>query len=166
MSGPRELIQLTAFNVGDEEYVVDIMRVREIIRPLPLTPVRRGPRFVEGVINLRGEVIPVIHMRRRFDLPLRDGPHTRVIISVVDRRTVGLSVDRVTEVVRVPRSAIVPSPELFAGGRAPFFLGVCQHGERTLILLNLREVIASDEAVELPDLGRLAANPSPGGGPR
>ena len=64
-----EITQLTAFKVGDEEYVVDILRIREIIRPLPVTPVRRGPRFVEGVISLRGSVIPVVDMRRRFGLP-------------------------------------------------------------------------------------------------
>ena len=78
------LVQLAAFRVGDEEYVIDIMRVREIIRPLPITSVRKGPKFVEGVINLRGAVIPIIDLRRRFDLPAEECPHRRIVIVMID----------------------------------------------------------------------------------
>src|SRR5690242_10348609 len=97
----EEVVQLAAFVVGNEEYVVDILRVREIIRPQAITPVRRGPKFVEGVLNLRGEVIPVVDMRRRFGIPEADLPHRKVVIVWVEGRTVGLIVDSVTEVVRV-----------------------------------------------------------------
>jgi purine-binding chemotaxis protein CheW len=151
MSSPDEIVQLTAFNVGNEEYVVDILRVREIIRPLPITPVRRGPKFVEGVINLRGAVIPVVDMRRRFDLPAADSPNRKIIILAIDRRTVGLIVDQVTEVVRVRRSAIRPAPGLLDDGSAPYFLGVCQHQNRLLILLNVKHVMASEEVITPPD---------------
>ena len=112
---------------------------------------RRGPRFVEGVINLRGAVIPVIDVRRRFDLPESRGPTTKVIILSIDRRTIGLIVDQVTEVVRVPRSAIRPAPGLLDQGSAPYFLGVCHHQGRLLILLNVRQIIASDETITMPD---------------
>ena len=150
------LAQLTAFRVGDEEYVVDIMRVREIIRPMQVTPVRRGPKFVDGVINLRGIVIPVLDMRRRFGLPEAKLPHRKIIILSVEDRTVGLGVDRVTEVVRVPRSAIQPAPGLFEG-RAPFFLGVCEHMGRELILLNVRNVIGSEDDIEPPSTNDILA---------
>ncbi len=142
-----EIVQLAAFMIGDEEYVVDILRVREIIRPLPVTPVRRGPRFVEGVINLRGNIIPIVDMRRRFGLPEVELPHRKIMILTVEGRTVGLVVDRVTEVVRVPKRSIQPAPLLLGDGRAPFFLGVCSFQSRELILLNVKTIIATEEEV-------------------
>lgn len=146
-----DIVQLAAFRVGDEEYVLDIMRVREIIRPLPITPVRKGPRFVEGVLNLRGAVIPVLDLRRRFDLPPTP-PHInrKIIILVAGGRTLGLIVDAVTDVVRVPKSAIRPAPELLAPEHAPYFLGVCHYKGRTLVLLNIKSVATSDEPISLP----------------
>lgn len=144
-----ELVQLTAFRVGLEEYVIDIMRVREIIRPLPITKVRKGPTFVEGVINLRGEVIPVIDLRRRFDLPAEETPTRKIVILTVDGRVLGLVVDAVTEVVRVPRNAIRVAPGLFDDHQAPYFLGVCHYKNRTLLLLNVKSVVASDESIDI-----------------
>lgn len=148
-----DIVQLAAFLIGEEEYVVDILRVREIIRPLRITPVRRGPKFIEGVISLRGIVIPVVDMRRRFSLPPADMPHRKIVILSIDARTVGLIVDRVTEVVRVPKGSIQPAPGILEGERAPFFMGVCAYQSRQLILLNVKNVIASDEVVtpESPD---------------
>jgi purine-binding chemotaxis protein CheW len=153
-SGPidsEDITQLTAFKVGDEEYVVDILRIREIIRPLPVTPVRRGPKFVEGVISLRGSVIPVVDMRRRFGLgPLEsDSAKRRVIILVIDGRVLGLIVDSVTEVVRVPRTSIRPAPGFLDADRAPYFMGVCYHKERILILLNVRNVVESNANINV-----------------
>ena len=149
----RDIVQLAAFRVGGEEYVLDIMRVREIIRPQHITPVHKGPRFVEGVLNLRGTVIPVIDLRRRFDLPSAPSAHLhKIIILVVDGRTLGLMVDAVTEVVRLPKSAIRSAPELLNAQQAPFFLGVCHYKGRTLILLNIKSVVASDAPIALPQL--------------
>jgi purine-binding chemotaxis protein CheW len=144
-----EVVQLAAFEVGGEEYVIDIMRVREIIRPVPITPVRKGPRYVEGVISLRGAVIPIVDMRRRFDLPPEETPHQRMVIMIVDGRALGLRVDAVTEVVRVPRSSIRPAPGLLEASQAPYFLGVCHFRGRTLVLLNVKNIIASDEAIDV-----------------
>ncbi|MBI3179200.1 MAG: chemotaxis protein CheW, partial [Deltaproteobacteria bacterium] len=156
-----ETVQLAAFAVGEEEYVVDIMRVREILRPVPVTPVRRGPQFVEGVINLRGTVIPVVDLRRRFDLKADDHPRRRILIVSIDGRLVGLVVDRVTEVVRTPRSAIRTAPALVGPERAPYFLGICPHKGRTLILLNVKAVVASDEAISTPSAADLIEPPAP-----
>lgn len=157
----EEITQLTAFKVGDEEYVVDILRIREIIRPLPVTPVRRGPRFVEGVISLRGSVIPVVDMRNRFGLgPLEtDSSKRRVIILVIDGRVLGLIVDAVTEVVRVPRTSIRPAPGFLDADRAPYFMGVCYHKERILILLNVRNVVESEEAIDVLTASELMGQP-------
>ena len=157
-----EITQLTAFKVGDEEYVVDILRIREIIRPLPVTPVRRGPRFVEGVISLRGSVIPVVDMRRRFGLPPleSDSSKRRVIILVIDGRVLGLIVDAVTEVVRVPKSSIRPAPGFLDADRAPYFMGVCHHKQRILILLNVRNVVESDEDINVMTPGQIMGQPA------
>ncbi len=157
-----EITQLTAFKVGDEEYVVDILRIREIIRPLPVTPVRRGPRFVEGVISLRGSVIPVVDMRRRFGLPPleSDSSKRRVIILVIDGRVLGLIVDAVTEVVRVPKSSIRPAPGFLDADRAPYFMGVCHHKQRILILLNVRNVVESDEEINVMTPNQVMGEPA------
>lgn len=160
-----DIAQLTAFRVGSEEYVVDIMRVREILRPMPITRVRKGPRYLEGVINLRGSVIPIIDLRRRFDLPCEQSAHTKIIILSVDGRVVGLVVDSVTDVVRVPRSSIRPAPGLLEADRAPYFMGVVTYRGRTLILLNVKNVVGSDEPLEPPSADELS-RPEPGGASR
>jgi purine-binding chemotaxis protein CheW len=119
-------VQLCTFRIGGEDYALDIMRVREIIQPLPVTPVPRAPAFVEGVVRLRGEVVPVVDVRKRFGLPAT--PFTRkskyLIVTVAGRR-LGLVVDEVCEVLRLARADIRPTPDL-VGQRGPrFFLGVC-----------------------------------------
>ncbi len=120
------LVQLCTFRIGGEDYALDIMRVREIIQPLPITPVPRAPAFVEGVIRLRGDVIPVLDVRKRLGVPAT--PPTRksrfLIVNVAGRR-IGLVVDEVREVLRIPRSDIRAAPSLGAPGAPRFFLGVC-----------------------------------------
>jgi len=150
------LVQLCTFRVGGEDYAVDVMRVREIIPPLPITPVPRAPSFVEGVIRLRGEVIPVLDVRRRFGLPAEPpGRKTRFVIVHVAGRRIGLVVDEVCEVVRVPRSDLRPAPHLVGQDGPRFFVGVCG-GEgsaavggrragsapRMRLLLNVRALLA------------------------
>ena len=119
-------VQLCTFRIGGEDYALDIMRVREIIQPLPVTPVPRAPPFVEGVVRLRGEVVPIVDVRKRFGLPAT--PPTRkskYLIVMVAGRRLGLVVDEVCEVLRLARADIRPAPDL-VGQRGPrFFLGVC-----------------------------------------
>ncbi len=150
VAGDPGLAQLCTFRVGGEDYAIDIMRVREIIPPLPITPVPRAPAFVEGVIRLRGDVIPVLDVRRRLGLPV--GPPTRktkvLIVNVAGRR-LGLVVDEVTEVVRIPRAEIRPAPALVEGRGPRFFLGVCggeggaarRGAGRLRLLLNVRALL-------------------------
>jgi purine-binding chemotaxis protein CheW len=119
-------VQLCTFRIGGEDYAVDIMRIREIIHPLPITPVPRAPASVEGVVRLRGEVVPVLDVRKRLGLPASAATRrTRFLIVNVARRRIGLVVDEVCEVIRIPREEIRPAPPL-GDDRAPrFFLGVC-----------------------------------------
>jgi purine-binding chemotaxis protein CheW len=144
------IVQLAAFRVGTEEYVVDIMRVREIIRPVPVTAIRRGPKYVEGVLNLRGAVIPVVDMRRRFELEPHVAPTRKIMIIAIEGRPVGLMVDQVTDVVRVPKRSIQAAPELLDKRSAPYFLGVVHYKGRTLILLNVNSVVATDDPIVMP----------------
>jgi purine-binding chemotaxis protein CheW len=119
------VVELCAFRVGDEEYVLDIRRVREIVQPLPVLPVPRAPEWMDGVVNLRGEVLPVLDVRRRLGLP--PAPRTRrtkLLVVNVGGRVLALLVDGVSEVVRVARSGIGPPPGVATGG-SRLFLGVC-----------------------------------------
>lgn len=120
------VVQLCTFRIGGEDYAVDIMRVREIIHPLPITPVPRAPPSVEGVVRLRGEVVPVLDVRKRLGLPPSPATRrTRFLVVNVARRRIGLVVDEVCEVIRLPRGEIRAAPPL-GDDRAPrFFLGVC-----------------------------------------
>lgn len=144
--GPGDpLVQLCTFRIGGEDYAVDIMRVREIIRPLPITPVPRAPAFVEGVVRLRGEVVPVLDVRKRLGVEARpDTPRTRFLVVHVAARRIALVVDQVTEVLRLPRSEIRPAPSLGPAEGPRFFLGACggDAGGRGLrLLLNVKALL-------------------------
>ncbi len=142
------LVQLCTFRIGGEDYALDIMRIREIIRPLPITPVPRAPASVEGVVRLRGEVMPVLDVRKRLGLPASPATRrTRFLVVNVARRRIGLVVDEVCEVIRVPREEIRPAPPL-GDERAPrFFLGVCggdragRGGAALRLLLNVKALL-------------------------
>ncbi len=126
------LVQLCAFFVGPEEYAVDIMRVEEILQPQRLTPIRGAPPFIEGVIRLRGSIIPVVDLRKRLlgmEAPV-DTPKTRLLVCWLGRRRVAFTVDRVSEVVRLRRSEIKPAPAIGAVGPAPFVVGVYSEPDR------------------------------------
>lgn len=136
------IVQMAAFRVGEEDFVIDIMRIREIINPLRITPVHDGTGLLEGVINLRGAIIPVVDLRKRLGQPvLEDTRRTKIIIASVSSRVVGFRVDEVLEVVRMPRTQIRPSPQLTDDREPGLFLGVCQYDERLLLLMNLKKVL-------------------------
>lgn len=121
--GQDAVVELCAFRVGEEEYVLDLRRIREILPALPVTPVPRAPEFIEGVVGVRGEVVPIVDVRKRLGVAPRPGGRGKILLATVAGRVLGLVVDAVVEVVRVPRSAIGPAPLLAPGPR--LFLGVC-----------------------------------------
>jgi purine-binding chemotaxis protein CheW len=141
--GDDRIVQLAAFRVGSEEYVIDIMRIKEIINPVKITPVPSGSSLIEGVINLRGVIIPIVDMRKRFMIPEEAwSQQPKYIIVVLTGRVVGIVVDEVLEVVRVPRSLIKPSPQLFVDKEPGMFLGVCEFQGRLLLLVDLNKVLS------------------------
>ncbi|MBN2498378.1 MAG: purine-binding chemotaxis protein CheW [Deltaproteobacteria bacterium] len=138
----EDIIQLAAFRVGDERYVIDIMRIREIINPTKITAVPYADGVIEGVVNLRSVIIPIVDLRKRLGLsPRANTRQTKFIIASVESRVYGFRVDEVLEVVRVPRSSIEPSPRLESEEEPGLFLGVCRYEDQLLLLLNLKKVI-------------------------
>jgi len=138
--------QLVVFQLGAELYGVEIARVHEIIRLQTVTRVPHAPAFVEGVINLRGKVIPVVDLRRRFGLPL--GDHTRasrIVVVEIGDQVVGIVVDGVSEVLRVNKGTIEPPSPVVAGIESDYLHGIAKLPERLVILLNLDRVLARDE---------------------
>jgi purine-binding chemotaxis protein CheW len=134
-------MQIVACKLEDEEYAIDIRAVQEIIRMLEITRVPHAPDFLEGVVNLRGMVIPVMDLRRHFGLPPRQNTDsTRIIIVNRGETMVGFVVDGVSEVLRLPRQAIEPPPSL-EQKNATYFTGVGKIGSRLLILLNLDKIL-------------------------
>lgn len=145
-----ELIQLVTFSIGEEEFGVDILKVQEIIRTMEITKVPRAPQFVEGVINLRGKVIPIIDLRSKFGLQFREhDQHTRIIVIEINDMIVGFVVDSVSEVLRIPASTVEPPPPVVSGLESEYINGVGKLEDRLLILLDLNRLLSSEEQDQL-----------------
>jgi len=141
-------LQLVTFEVSSEEFAVDILAVQEINRMMDLTRVPQSPADVEGVINLRGKIIPVIDLRKRFgmDAGKRD-EHSRIIVVEVHGRVIGFIVDRVHEVLRISSDIVEPAPAMVCSIRSEFIAGVGKLQDRLIILLDIAKLFA-DQANE------------------
>ena len=141
-------IQFVIFRLQDAEFGAEISSVLEISRMLEVTRLPEAPGFIEGVVNLRGQVIPVIHLARQFKLS--SGPLTsktaRIVVVDVGGETVGLMVDEVPEVLRMPETQMEPPPELTQSGvKQDYIKAVAKLGERLVIILDLSKVLALQE---------------------
>jgi purine-binding chemotaxis protein CheW len=146
----RKEIQLACFRVGEQMYALDILRIREVIRPQRLTPVPKAPAFIEGVLNLRGAVIPVVDLRKRFDQAIKKGnTKARILICVLAGKIVGLMVDEVAEVKNYSRQEIQPAPRFIKGAGTDYFLGVCQRQDELVMIMHLEKILSSDEKIDL-----------------
>jgi purine-binding chemotaxis protein CheW len=142
--------QIISFKVGDEEYGLEILSVREVIRIKEITKLPKAPDFVTGVINLRGDVIPIIDLRKKFGLSFREySEMTRVIVVEVERKLMGMVVDSVSHVIRIGQDQIVPPPTLVGGISADYIRGVGKLDERLIVLLNIGKILTSEEKIEL-----------------
>lgn len=140
------LLQLVTFTISEEEFGIDILKVQEIIRIMDITKVPGSPPHVEGVINLRGKVIPVIDLRSRFGM--ESHPHdnyTRIIVIELHGMIVGFVVDGVSEVLRIPSNTVEPPPAVVAGIESEYIKGVGKLDNRLLILLDLDNLISCEE---------------------
>lgn len=141
-----ELLQLVTFEVGSEEFAIPILSVQEINRMMEITRVPQSPQFVEGVINLRGKIIPVVDLRQRFGMPPaeRNGDN-RIIVVEVSGRVIGFTVDRVNEVLRIESGIVEPAPAMVASLDSDYVQGVGKLPDRLLILLELGNLFRGEE---------------------
>jgi purine-binding chemotaxis protein CheW len=159
----EDTVQLVTFQVGTEEYGLDINFISEVVRPLKITPLPKMPTFIEGVINLRNVIIPVVDLRNRFELrTIKNDPRKmRMIITRgavhgatgASRDLLGLVVDSVEEVIHVPKKDIDPAPEAATGTNADFITGMGKVGERLIILLDIARILSQQERVALAEAG-------------
>ena len=141
-SATNDQIQLVTFWVGSEEFAVEILAVREINRMLDVTRVPEAPACVEGVINLRGLIVPIVDLRKRFGAPSdRSDNETRIIVVEVNDRYIGFIVDRVSEVLRLEREVIDPAPDLGNSEVGQFISGVGKLQDRLIILLEVSRLV-------------------------
>jgi purine-binding chemotaxis protein CheW len=154
---PDEILRLCTFDVGDELFCVDIMRIQEIVRPLALTPVPKSPFGMVGVVDLRGQVLPVFDLRLRFEMAEREeDSRTRYLIVSVDGRQIGLVVDVVRDVIEVGRRDLRVGAGVLAGDAARYFVGLCPVGDRLALLLNLHRLLSESDRVAIDAITAMA----------
>lgn len=142
--------QLVVFQLAGQTYGVDIAQVFEIIRMEVITRVPKAPSFVEGVIKLRGSIIPVIDLRKRFGMPPAESTaNSRIIIVEMGGMTIGVVVDAVSEVLRISRADIEPPPPMVAAVDAAYLRGIALWRERLIILLDLEKILAEKDQARL-----------------
>ena len=156
-------IQVACLTMGDGLYAVDIMRIREIIRLPKLAPLPHALPFVEGVINLRGSVIPVVDLRKRFGLPpVENLESARLLILSIGGQPLGLMVDDVTEMITIPLRDLKPPPRGVRVVGGEYMVGICLVHEVPVMLLNIDALLSFQEKAELgclpPKEGRPSGN--------
>ena len=149
------LLQFVGFGIGKERFGVNILTVQEIIRSTEVTTVPNSPSFVEGVINLRGDIIPVIDLRKRLDLfnPEKAVSRNWILILRIGHHVAGFIVDKVSKVLKVPEDSIDPPPGIvIAGLENQYIQGVCEIDNKLLIILDFESVLFNEEYYALKDM--------------
>ena len=151
-SAVEELMQIVTFNISNEKFCVDILKVKEIIRMVNITEVPNTPYFVDGVINLRGKVIPIINIRSKFGLPrIEYDSSTRIIVFELESKHIGFIVDVVIEVLRIPKSSFETPPEIIAGIDVKYIKSVGIWNNQMTILLDLDKILTTSKQEVLVD---------------
>lgn len=139
-----ETAHVVCFRLGDEEYGIDIARVQEINRMIGVTRVPHAPEFMKGVINLRGQLVPIVDLRVRFGMPPSEPTKsTRIVVTEVGRGRVGLVVDGVSEVLKIPVEHIEPAPAMMSEVESAYIRGVGKYADRLIVLLELGAIVAA-----------------------
>jgi purine-binding chemotaxis protein CheW len=148
--GDGKILQLVTFKLGSEEFAVDILKVQEINKMMNITKIPNAPAFIEGVINLRGKIIPIVDLRKRLGFKDQDyDKSTRIIVVELDGLVLGFIVDSVSEVLRIPENTIEPPPTMIAGIESEYIEGVGKVDDRLLILLELKKIFSSPEKKDI-----------------
>ena len=150
--------QIVSFRLADEEYGLDIMKVQEIILIGQITHMPQTPDFVRGLINLRGQVIPIIDLRSRFDFPAGEKSESqRIIVVNVGTRTMGIVVDEVDQVLRVKAEDIEPPPTSVKGIKHDFITGLVKQENKLVILLDIEHLLTEKDATAVAEAASNAA---------
>ncbi|SJZ30206.1 chemotaxis protein CheW [Selenihalanaerobacter shriftii] len=148
----NETQQLIVFNLGGEEFGVKITKVQEIIRMTEISKLPNSSEFMSGIINLRGDIISVIDLRKRFGVEQQETKKTRIIIVEMDDQDVGLIVDNVSEVLRIEPEDIDDAPQRVAGIKDDYLKGIGKVEERIIVLLDLDKLLTTEEKIELENV--------------
>ena len=152
-SSMRDTDQFVSFQLSGEEYGLPILRVQEIIRYAELTRIPQSEDFIEGVLNLRGRVVPVIDLRKRFELTqCEHNNSTRIVVVEIDNQVVGLMVDAVSEVQTIEENQIDPPPPLGTGISAEYIYGMGKIDDRLIILLNVERILREEEKAAMTEI--------------
>jgi purine-binding chemotaxis protein CheW len=146
------ILQLVTFKLGNEEFGVDILKVQEINRMMVITRIPNAPPFIEGVINLRGKIIPIVDLRKKLGFDNGNGEYektTRIIVVELDGLVLGFIVDSVSEVLRIPENTIEPPPSIVGGVESDYIEGVGKLDNRLLILLELKKLFTSTDRKDI-----------------
>ncbi|MCL2440916.1 MAG: chemotaxis protein CheW [Treponema sp.] len=151
--------QLVTFQLGEELYGVNIMDVKEIVRVQSIRPIPNAPSYVEGIFNLRSEIIPIINLHKRFHLRKlvsteEDELLSGFIIVDIDGMKLGIIIDRISRVVTVEKEDIQPPPQMFSGIGAEYIQGVVRQEEGYLIILDIRDLFNPKELQKIAELRR------------
>ncbi len=143
--------KVVSFTVGKEEYAVDIMLVNSIIETTDVTRLPNTPDFVEGVINLRGEVIPIINLRKKFGLGenTENRKDERIIVVNIKNKNVGMVVDSVKEVLNLSDEQVEEPPTVVGGLRRTFLEGIAKQEDRLIILIDAEKILTEEEMIKL-----------------
>jgi purine-binding chemotaxis protein CheW len=146
-------IQMVAFRVGSQEFAFDILQVERILRYAAPSPLPKAPGFLEGVVPYEGSAVPVVDLRKRFDLdaPIRE--ETRLMVVDLGEQRVGVLVDEVREVIRVDSTTIAAPGPMVSGLAAAYIAGIITRPGRTIIILNARKLLSSSERHALTGIG-------------
>jgi purine-binding chemotaxis protein CheW len=157
-----EIRQLISFTVGGEEYGLDLLRVKEVIRIRQVTWLPKAPACVKGIINLRGEVIPIVDLRERFGLAQQESTAlTRVIVVEVEGRPVGMVVDSASQVVRVPADQFDDPPQVMGRGTQDFITAVGKVDDHLVIMIDVDRILSTEEMTQIAgSLQAAAAEPA------
>lgn len=143
-------LKFLGFRLNSEIFGFELLSVREIIRMLEITPIPRAPGYIRGIINLRGKIIPVVDLRKKFGLPHKDDTDVSCIIVVdIGNTETGIVVDRVASVLSFESGAIEASPSFSKEGETDYILGIGKKDDKVVVLLDVSKIMAAGEISDL-----------------
>jgi purine-binding chemotaxis protein CheW len=153
---PKEEVQLVVFRLADEEYGAHILDIKEIIKIVKITKVPNSPDYVEGIINLRGKIISVIDLFKKFNIEFESKPKY-IIIADIKNVLFGITVDSVSEVLKVEKTNIKKAPSIITSKiKSDYLSGVAVMEERLIILLDLKKILTIEEAEDFKKFAKIA----------